>query len=445
MTDLTQHAIFRLPKFGRGPGLHRVGALIGALELDAYLDGTARIAVTGSNGKGSTARLTAQILTEAGVRTGLFTSPHLYRFNERIMVDGVPVEDALLAAEADGAMASILAYEAANPGDRVGAFEAFFVLALLAFRRLGAEALVLEAGIGGRLDAVRMARAAIATVVTVDLEHTEILGSSLEGIALDKLDIVAEDGEVVLGAALAPYRPAIEAHAGRRGITPVFIGDIAGMASKVRTETGRCIFLKVEDLEIPDIELALRGAHQVHNLAIAVALARRALEHLGRDDHALAEAVRRAARNVTWPGRLELISENPRITIDVGHTPEAVARALAAFRALEWRPDSLLVTGSSRDKAAAKMAGLLAPAFGHILCTSARHKGAPAEEIAAAARAANPDAVVMIAPTIAEAVRQVRAYCEARRTSALVAGGLFVSIEFAEAFRGGDPDRLIFF
>jgi dihydrofolate synthase/folylpolyglutamate synthase len=154
--------------------------------------------VTGSNGKGSTAAFCAGIAHAYGLRTGLFTSPHLYRFNERFQINGAPIGDADLAR-------LVLRIETAITGlsrrshEQFGAFEALFALACLYFAERQCEFMVFEAGIGGRYDPARLVGAPVACVTSVDYEHVELLGHSLELIVSDKSDACASGGTVVYG------------------------------------------------------------------------------------------------------------------------------------------------------------------------------------------------------------------------------------------------------
>jgi dihydrofolate synthase/folylpolyglutamate synthase len=154
--------------------------------------------VTGSNGKGSTAAFCAGIGRAYGLRTGLFTSPHLYRFNERFQVDGAEIGDddlARLKLRIETAIAEI----SRRRGEQFGAFEALFALACLYFQESECDFAVFEAGIGGRYDPVRLVGARVTCVTSVDYEHVELLGNSLELIASDKSDACASGGTIVYG------------------------------------------------------------------------------------------------------------------------------------------------------------------------------------------------------------------------------------------------------
>ena len=167
------------------------------------------VVVTGSNGKGSTAAFCAGIGRAYGLRTGLFTSPHLYRFNERFQVDGAPIGDddlARLASRIEAAIAEI----SRRSGERFGAFEAMFALACLYFQERHCDFAVFEAGIGGRYDPVRLVGARVTCVTSVDYEHVELLGNTLELIASDKSDACASGGTIVYGENCRSLRPHLD-------------------------------------------------------------------------------------------------------------------------------------------------------------------------------------------------------------------------------------------
>ncbi len=270
---------------------------------------------------------------------------------------------------------------------------------------------VWEAGIGGRLDPTKLVAPRRTALVSLDLEHTALLGDTLEAIALDKLGAAPAGATVFCGETCMPLRAPIEAFCAEHGVTPVFVE--------------------------PAQAAPLPGVHQRNNAALAIALA-----------HDIArltdEKIARGLAATRWPGRLEVIDEDPLIVIDVGHTPAGIRAAVEGFMAMRGERSGVLVCGASVDKPAADMIGALAPEFPVIICTAARHKGRPAGEIATAARAANPDAEIIIAEDIAEARRI--ALAKARAGAAIyVAGGLFVAAEFRAAHLGLDPASLAFF
>ena len=198
--------MFDLPKYGDGICLARMAGLLEALGIDRARLQRISVVVTGSNGKGSTAAMCAQIGRAYGLRTGLFTSPHLFRFNERIQVDGVEIGDDALARlklRVEAAVATV----SKKMDEKFGAFEALFALACLHFQESGCDFAVFEAGIGGRYDPVRLVGARETCVTSVDYEHVELLGNSLELIVSDKSDACAAGGTIVYGENCRGLRP----------------------------------------------------------------------------------------------------------------------------------------------------------------------------------------------------------------------------------------------
>ncbi len=156
-------------------------------------------------------------------------------------------------------------------------------------------------------------------------------------------------------------------------------------------------------------------------------------------------AVRSGLHEARWPGRLDVIQNNPLTIVDVGHTPDAIRQSLASLQTIHGAEDWILVTGASFDKKADEIIGALAPSFDTIVCTAAQHKGADAALIGAAVRKANPKADIHIAATVAEAADVSRTLALARQEKIYVAGGLFLAIEYATVARGGRVQDLNFF
>jgi len=438
--------VFDLPKYGDGICLARLAALLETLAIDRARLQRISVVVTGSNGKGSTAAMCAQIGRAYGLRSGLFTSPHLVRFNERIQVDGVEIGDeafARLQRRIEPAIAEV----SKRLGEKFGAFEALFALACLHFQESGCEFAVFEAGIGGRYDPVRVVGARETCVTSVDYEHVELLGNSLELIVSDKSDACAAGGTVVYGENCRGLRPHLVEYNRGRGCTPLFVRDDVRIDNEVTAASGQHFDLRFGDHDFYRLELNLPGAFQVNNAAIAVALF---LLWLQREQPRSAPdrieaAIRAGLREAGWPGRLEVIRQDPLTVIDVGHTPDGIRQSLASLMATHGGQDWILVTGASRDKKTDEIVGALAPSFDTIICTAAHHKGADAHEIAAVVRRVNPAADVRVATTIADAARLSQALARAGRKRIYVAGGLFLAIEYATVAKGGRAEDLRFF
>lgn len=301
--------------------------------------------IAGSNGKGSTAAMAESILRAAGLRTGLFTSPHLARFTERIRVSG---------READGDRLAALDRRVQATGARLTYFEVSALLAFLLFAEEGVEVAVIETGLGGRLDAATVCRAVATAVTTISIEHADILGSTLGAIAREKAGIA-------------------------RAAVPLLLGPLPPEADAVIAEVARGVGAPIRrfgpDFGPPDAPTALPGSHQRVNAALAVELARAAAADLCRPLSAAHVAEGLAA--VRWPGRLERIAN---VVLDCAHNIEGAA-ALAAAVSVMPRPRALCIS-MVRGKDAAAFLGTLAPHFDQLIATrSGSARALPAEDL----------------------------------------------------------------
>jgi dihydrofolate synthase/folylpolyglutamate synthase len=312
--------------------------------------------VAGTNGKGSVSAMTAAMALEAGVRVGLYTSPHLCRFDERIQIDGRPVpEDALLPA----------LEEVLDRCPELTFFETATVAAFHLFARFGVELAVVEVGLGGRLDATNVLEAPRATAITrIAFDHTDRLGATLAAIAREKAGIAKPGVPLFLGP-LAPEALAeVEARAEAVGAPVRRTDRDAELAAFVERHPP-----------------ALEGAHQRENARIAVALGRQA----GLSERAVAEGLRR----VRWQGRLETIATpGGEFLLDAAHNADGAEALAAELRAKGVAPEGVaLVFGSMADKDYPAMLAALAPLAGHRVYVAPEGR-----------RAADPAAMVHLAP-----------------------------------------------
>lgn len=404
------------PKFGDGPGLERVTAVARRLGVELAGFGEHGAVIVGSNGKGSTAAMSAALLQRAGASVGLFTSPHLFDLNERFKIDGEDIADDDLQRHWARVAAAI---DAEALSDKIGGFEFLFLIAADWFAARGCAHTIWEAGIGGRLDPVRLIAARRLALTALDLEHTQILGNTLQEIARDKIG-AAPSGARLYAPQTIPVRDAIVACCAERGVALHFVAPLANAP--------------------------LAGAHQRSNAALAERLVEDMLHYEPLASRPLASApAGEDAGAPYWPGRLEIIEDEPMIVIDVGHTPDAVRVALEGFEAMRGARRALLVCGVSADKDAAALVNILAPAFDAIICVAAAHKGTPAARIAGLAAGANPSAEIVLADGTADARRLALAKAKPGETAVYVAGSLFLAAEFTAVQRGRDPASLAFF
>ncbi len=378
------------------------------------------VLVGGTNGKGSVSAMLDAILAAAGRRTGLYTSPHLMRPNERIRVAGedvgAPELDALLlrvrAACEEGLARGALA---AHPSF----FEVITAAAMLAFRDAKVDAAVLEVGLGGRLDATNVASPVASVIVTVDLDHVAQLGSTLEAIAAEKAGIARRGRPVVTGVVeKAPLRVIRE----RCREAGAFLIEAVRVAS-IEDGPDGTFAVTTATRRYGDLRLALAGAHQRENARVAIVALEAAAPELGIVPRA--EDVRRGLRAVRWPGRLQSMGGDPPVLLDGAHNP-AGARALASHLDQIGAPPPVLVFAVMRDKAIEPILEPLASRAATVIATR------PHVE-----RAADADAVAAVAArwTRAEAIADpVAALARARDlarqgpagTQVLVAGSLYV-------------------
>lgn len=445
--------MFNLPKYGDGICLARVDALLDALSIDRARLQRRSVVVTGSNGKGSTAALCAGIARAYGLRTGAFTSPHLYRFNERFQIDGVAIDDDTLAdlvARVATAIADLTRHglnESFGVNESFGAFEAQFALACLYFQEAGCAFTVFEAGIGGRYDPVRMVGSRLTCVTSLDYEHVALLGDTLELICSDKSDACAAGGTIVYGENCLPLAGHIAAYNINRDIASLHVRREIAIEDLSDAGAARRFGVRFGGHRFAALKTQLPGDFQINNSAIALALFLLWLkqEHRDATPVAIDAAVRAGLRDTRWPGRLERVQSDPLTVIDVGHTPDAVAQALTGLRATYGSDGWMLVLGVSGDKSIDAIVTRLAPFFDTIICTAAYHKGADAHLIEAAVRRANPDADIRVASSIEGAVKLSQQLARQRRRKVYVAGGLFVAIEYATVLSGGRAQDLQFF
>ena len=353
-----------LELFGMRFGLERMRRLMTA--LDSPHERFASVHVVGTNGKSSTARMTAAVLARHGLRTGAYLSPHLTSFAERVEVDERAVSPERFAAAVQrAAQAAALVDRTLGEGDRVTQFEALTAAAYWELARSGVEVAVIEAGLGGRYDATSVIDSTVQVVTNVGLEHTRWLGPTERHIAEEKLDVVRPGGTLVTGP-LGPDPLAVaERVTAERRATLVRAGrDFRATGEDSLTiETPRGTY--------PGIELRALGRFQRTNFAAAVAAAEAFLD--GPLD---ADAVRRAARELVLPGRLEVVAEGPRVVLDGAHNPSG-ARALAeSLPAVVGERPVIAVVSILEDKDAAGILASLQPLCDGAVFTRSSRPGA---------------------------------------------------------------------
>lgn len=382
--------------------------------------------VTGTNGKTSTSRIIESLVRAHGLRTGLFTSPHLERFTERIMVDGEPVADAAVADAWDeiAPFVDLVDAELAASGDApLTFFELLTVLAFVVFADAPVDVLVLEVGMGGAWDSTNTADGDVAVFTPIDLDHADRLGESIREIAEVKSGIIKPGAAVVSARQDEAAADVLRAAAARNDATIAFEGADFGLVDARLAVGGQQISLRGLAGSYDEEYLPLFGAHQAQNAALAVA----AVESLiggatqAISDDVLAEGFAQASS----PGRLQLVGVAPTVIVDAAHNPHG-ARALAAalgqsFDFDEWG----VVLGVLADKDAAGIVAELAPLAAHVFATAPTSDRAnDADAIADLAEAHG--LPVTVHGDVADASDAARAWATASDRRAVVIAGSVV-------------------
>ncbi|MEZ5287702.1 MAG: Mur ligase family protein [Vicinamibacterales bacterium] len=396
----TSERLFALEQFGIKLGLDNIRALTAALGHPERAYPT--IHVAGTNGKGSVSAMVERALRAEGYRTGLYTSPHLDRIEERVAIDGIPVEGGAFEACASAVLDTAARLRASGGLDVSPTFfEATTALAFEAFRRASVDVAVIEVGLGGRFDATNVVEPLVTAVTSIAFDHERHLGHTLAAIAYEKAGIAKagvplvvgelpdEAGRVVQDAAASVGAPVVSA---ARAIERVEMHD--GVATVcVRTGPGAS----------QDVTLALRGRHQAANAAVAVSILDTAAAH--------GLAVRRASvltglSDARWPGRLEWLDTGAgRVLIDAAHNP-AGAAALASYLVDAGVAPLPLVLAMMADKDVSGMIAPLAPVASRIVASEAvSPRALPAGALASRLRELVPDLPVEIEPDPLRAVR----------------------------------------
>jgi dihydrofolate synthase/folylpolyglutamate synthase len=340
------------------------------------------VLIAGTNGKGSTAATLASILLASGHRTGLYTSPHLVRVNERIRVNGDPIPDADFASAyarvTEVAAALVAASELPHPPSF---FETVTAIAFEHFASSGAEIAVLEAGMGGRLDATNVVEPILSVITDIDLDHQKFLGNTIAAIATEKAGILRpgvaavtlpqhpEANQTIGERMLAVGARAVNAARNLPPMTPA-AEELARLQAGVRAgsplETR--FPLSVLGCEV-EIVSPLVGRHQLRNLALAITAAE---ELAGQGPGITPQTIARGTRQTRWPGRLERLAPTgarPEVLLDVAHNPAGAWALRSALSELfDGRP-MVLLFASMADKAIASMAQILWPQMEHVVLT----------------------------------------------------------------------------
>lgn len=341
---MDMHDVIELVNTNRGDGkkesLNRMQRLLD--KIGNPEKALSFVHIAGTNGKGSTASFVSEILIQAKIKTGVFTSPHLEKINERIRINKEFITDEAFITVTEQVAAVVDGVER-DCGERLFSFEILTAVALLHFQQQGCDLVVLETGIGGRLDATNtIPTPEVAIVTSIGMDHMRVLGDTLEKIAGEKAGIIKENGTVVL-----PYfTPSIDqvfTDVAKSKKAALIRTSDKNLEDLVLTEEGSSFTYK----HFQEIKVGMVGRHQVSNalLAIETALILKEKGYAITDEN-----IRQGIADTYWPGRMEKIHNDPTIFIDGAHNPEGVVKLRESIESLFPDEKLTLVVGMMKDK-----------------------------------------------------------------------------------------------
>ncbi len=396
------------------PGLERIGELcerLGHPEKSLKF-----IHVAGTNGKGSFCSMTAEILKAAGYKVGLYTSPFIYRFNERMRVNGVDIPD--------GTLAEITEYVkpiADSMADKPTEFELITAIAFEYFKRERCDVVVLECGMGGRLDSTNIIEAPLLSVITgISLDHTAFLGDTVEKIAKEKAGIIKGGAPVLFGGEDEAARAVIEAVAKEQN-SDIYFANYGELKIKDASLRG-CIF-DYKDLQ--NVKISLLGLYQPRNAALVIE-GIKILRERGLDisDKALYSGLEKAK----WRARFEIIGEDPTVIFDGAHNPEGISAAVESIKKYFGKQKIVLVSGVLSDKDYATIAKTMSEVVSDAFTiTPDNPRALSAEDFAKVLS----DVGVNASPTsgISEALALGKALAKKKGTALCILGSLYTYVD----------------
>ena len=380
------------------------------------------IHVAGTNGKGSVCAYLDAMLRAQGICTGLFTSPYLERFTERIRIDGEEIkEDAFaeVCTRVRAAAEAMVAEGMTHPTF----FELVTACGFLAFAEAGVQVAVVETGMGGRLDATNVLLPALTVITAIGLDHTKVLGETVEEIAREKAGIIKPGVPVVIYP-----QPFDEAYvellcAARDREAPAYAVRDAAILVEYSGLEGQRFSMSFQGLELGRFETALLGRHQILNCATAV-LAAVVFSQLELLPLTL-PAIRQGAGCARWPGRLEVVSREPLVLLDGARNPQGGGQLAEALDAITPQRGAVLVDEAVRADDVDQVARILAPKVGHVVATEPPiGKALTARETADAFRAQGIQP--MVQEDVRAAVEAALAIARGRKCPLVIAGSLYL-------------------
>lgn len=441
---MSKSLLERLQQFGEKPGLERIQFLLNALGNPERAFPAVHVA--GTNGKGSTSAMITSVLRAAGLRVGLFTSPHLVSYNERIVVDGSPISDEALHTLM-GELEGLVQAAADTPGvGQPTEFEVATAAALVHFSRADVDVAVVEVGLGGRFDSTNVVRPIVSVITPIGLDHTNRLGTTLAEIAADKAGIM-RSGVPIVSAPQAEEAADVIMAAAMEQRAPLLAAGRDFEATSVSVDArGTTFNVRWKDTWLRALRVPLLGAHQAVNGSVAAAACLTLREAAERDGLRTglskkigglsAAIIREGLQSVVWPGRMEVVGTDPTVMLDGAHNAEAASVLASTLRTVFPDRRPVFVMAISGDKPVDTILQTLLPLGKAVVFTAPRSSRTPPVDPAELARrAAGLVETITVEPMAERAVARARALGDL----VVVCGSLYLVGEVRGFLAGDSP------
>jgi len=368
--------LFSLQTFGIKLGLEPITALLD--EIGNPHHRFPAIHVAGTNGKGSVCAMIASILGAAGLRVGLYSSPHLVSFDERIRVDGIPIDQQTLARYAEEMLPIIERHNCTF-------FEGTTAMGFRYFADMEVDVAVVETGLGGRLDATNVLSPVATAITSISFDHVKHLGNTLEKIAWEKAGIIKSNAPAIVGNVAPRLREIFSDAATQAGTEVRFVDDFCRAVYHDMSFDGIVASFMVDRRELPRVRIDLVGRHQIENARVALGTIESVREQFGVTDEAIRDGMGAVRRMSGIRGRFESVRNRPRMILDVAHNPDGARVLVETLNELRGATDRgvRFVYGAVQDKDVADVVRILAPIADRLYAVRAdSHRSLPADEIA---------------------------------------------------------------
>ncbi len=369
--------LFSFNKFGTNLGLERIEFLLE--KLGNPQNSFKSIHVAGTNGKGSTCSFIQSVLMEHGFKTGLYTSPHIKKFRERIRIDLKEITDKELAKETKEIKKIVDEKQKTDPSFHPTFFELSVAITYSFFKRKKIDFAVIETGLGGRLDATNVLSPLVSVITNISLEHTEFLGNTIQKIAAEKAGIIKPNSVCVTAESKPKALKAIKEKARKEKVTVFEVKKHTKITNYFFGLGKQKFDLTLEKEKIKGIEISLTGKFQLINAATALLALKKTGIKLSK------AKIKKGMKKAFIAGRFQIINKNPLIVLDAGHNPgcfEEIKETLKLMKKNNEFEDLVLVIALSSDKNAKEISRIIFPLADKIVITKAKYRGMELEKIA---------------------------------------------------------------